>query len=322
MTKCLGCGIDLQDSDINELGYTKKIDSEYCLRCFRIKNYNEYKLVNKSNDDYIDILKKIEKNSLVILVVDLFNISNLNNIIKYLNNKILLVLTKRDILPLSIYDKRLEEYINNNQIIDKVIISSKNNYNYDLLYSKINKYKTNNIYVVGYTNSGKSSMINKLIYNYTDKESNITVSNLPSTTLNTIEIDFNDFKLVDTPGILDNGNIINYIDKKTLNKIIPKSEIKPKIYQIKNKESIIVDEILRVDVENNNIVFYMSNKLEYTRIHKDTDRLSNLKKHILKVEDNTDIVINGLGFIKIINASNIILYTIDNVDVYTRKSLI
>ena len=288
MTKCLGCGIDLQDSDINELGYTKKI----------------------------------EKNSLVILVVDLFNISNLNNIIKYLNNKILLVLTKRDILPLSIYDKRLEEYINNNQIIDKVIISSKNNYNYDLLYSKINKYKTNNIYVVGYTNSGKSSMINKLIYNYTDKESNITVSNLPSTTLNTIEIDFNDFKLVDTPGILDNGNIINYIDKKTLNKIIPKSEIKPKIYQIKNKESIIVDEILRVDVENNNIVFYMSNKLEYTRIHKDTDRLSNLKKHILKVEDNTDIVINGLGFIKIINASNIILYTIDNVDVYTRKSLI
>lgn len=322
MTRCLGCGIELQNSDINKLGYTKKMDSNYCLRCFRIKNYNEYKLVDKSNSDYIDILKSIDKKDLVVLVVDLFNTGNLNDLLKYINSNILLVLTKRDILPLSVYDKRIEEYFDNKQVIDKVIISSKNNYNYDLLYNKIKKYRTDNVYVVGYTNSGKSSMINKLIYNYTNDESNITVSNLPSTTLNKIEILFEDFKLIDTPGILDEGNIINYIDKELLNKITPKCEIKPKIYQVKNKESIIVEDILRLDVENNNIVFYMANQLNYIRVHKDTEKLNNLKKHVLNVEDNSDIVIDGLGFIKIKYASSIVLYTLDNVKVYIRNSLI
>jgi ribosome biogenesis GTPase A len=138
MNKCIGCG--------------ELTNQELCERCFRIKNYNDYKLVDKTNDDYIPILENISKtNSLVVLVVDLFNISkNLELISNYLNNKVLLVLTKRDILPLSVYDKNINEYFNNYNlnVIDKVIISSKNNYNFDLLYSKINKYKTDDVYVI------------------------------------------------------------------------------------------------------------------------------------------------------------------------------
>lgn len=323
MSKCLGCGIELQNSDSDKIGYTTDINNKYCLRCFRIKNYNDYKLVDKSNSDYINILEEINKtNDLVILVVDLFNIGHIDIISKYLNNNILLVITKKDLL--SGYDKKIEEYFNsyNLNIIDRVIISSKNNYNFDLLYSKINKYKTNNIYVVGFTNAGKSSMINKLLYNYTDKNINITTSFLPSTTLDTIEIELDDYKLIDTPGLLDDGNIINYIDKETLKKIIPKKEIKPKVFQIKQDQSIIVDKILRVDVKkDNDIVFYMSD-LEIFRIYKENDKLINLEKHILDVNDNTDIVINGLGFIKIKKKSTVIIYTIENVLVYTRKSLI
>ena len=165
-------------------------------------------------------------------------------------------------------------------------------------------------------------MINKLLYNYTDKNINITTSFLPSTTLDTIEIELDDYKLIDTPGLLDDGNIINYIDKETLKRIIPKKEIKPKVFQIKQDQSIIVDKILRVDVKkDNDIVFYMSD-LEIFRIYKENDKLINLEKHILDVDDNTDIVINGLGFIKIKKKSTVIIYTIENVLVYARKSLI
>lgn len=326
MTKCKGCGITLQDQDINNLGYTKNLKSDLCLRCFRIKHYHDYKLVNKKNSDFIPILKSINKEDLVILVVDLMNINkNLYIISKYITGNILLVLTKRDILPLSIYDTNLENYFNNFDlnIIDKVIISSKNNYNYDLLYSKIKKYKTNNIYVVGFTNAGKSSMINKLIYNYTNKTSNITTSILPSTTLNTIEIEFDDFKLIDTPGLLDEGNIIDIVDLKKIKKIIPNSEIKPKIYQIKLKQSIFIEDIARIDIDKDNILsFYISNNLEITRIYKENKKLSNLKKYEFNVDDNTDIVINGLGFIKIKHKTNIVIYLLDKVDIYTRKSLI
>ena len=324
MNKCLGCGVKLQIDDESKIGYTNDVNSNYCMRCFRIKNYNEYKLVDKTNDDYIPILKKISKtNNLVILVVDLFNIGNLELISKYLTNNILLVLTKRDILPLSVYDKNIEDYFSNLNVIDKVIISSKNNYNFDLLYSKIKKYKTDNIYVVGFTNAGKSSMINKLIYNYTTNNSSITTSYLPSTTLDTIEIEMGDFKLIDTPGILEEGNIINYVDKKMLKKIIPNNEIKPKVFQIKSSQSIIVDEILKIDVkENNNIVFYISNNLNFLRIYKENDKLNNLEKNVIDVNDDTDIVINGLGFIKVKKKTQIVLYTLHNVLVYTRKSLI
>ena len=47
-----------------------------------------------------------------------------------------------------------------------------------------------------------------------------------------------------------------------------------------------------------------------------------LGRCIMAVEDDNDIVINGLGFIKVVKKSQIIIYTLDNVDVYTRKSLI
>lgn len=327
MNKCIGCGALLQDIKKDDIGYTKNINSKYCERCFRIKNYHDYKLVDIDNDNYISILKSINlTNELVILVVDLFNIGKeLEVISKYINNNILLVLTKRDILPLSIYDNNIEDYFNDYKlnIIDKVIISSKNNYNFDLLYKKILKYKTDNIYVVGFTNAGKSTMINKLIYNYTNNDTEITTSYLRSTTLNKIEINFNDFKLIDTPGLLDNGNITNYLDLKYLDKIIPKQEIKPRIYQIKSKQSIIVDKLLRVDVDEKNIlVFYMSNKLDFLRIYKDSNKLTNLKKHIIDVRPNFDIVINGLGFIKVKEKAKIVIYTLDNVLVYTRKSLI
>ena len=132
MSKCEGCGSLLQNSDKNLIGYTSKKENNLCERCFRIRNYNEYKYVFKDNQDYIEILKNINKtDDLVILVVDLFNISkDLIKIKEYLDNKILLVLTKRDILPKSCYDKKLEDYFDlyNLNIVDKEIISSKKNY--------------------------------------------------------------------------------------------------------------------------------------------------------------------------------------------------
>ena len=319
MAKCKGCGVNLQNIDENKIGYSSSIDSDYCLRCFRIKNYNDYKLVDKDNKEFLNIINNIEDDNLVVLVLDILNIGNILDSLK-IKNKVLLVITKYDLLP--IYEEKIKDYINTKlNIIDTVIISSKNNYNYDLLYDKLNKYKTDKVYFIGLTNAGKSSIINKLIYNYGNKDINITTSYLPSTTLDTIEIDFDDYKLIDTPGLLEEGNIIEYVSKEQLKRIIPKSKINPKIYQINSDQIINVDDILLLDVKKNNIIsFYMSNNLNYKRIYNNIK--TDLEKHIINVEDNTDIVINGLGFIKIKNKSKIILYTLKNVSVYTRKSLI
>jgi len=309
MNKCIGCG-----------DYTAR---ELCERCFRIKNYNDYKVVSKTNNDFIPILRSINKNDLVVLVVDLFNIGDLSFFRKYLGNDILLVLTKRDILPKSLYEEKLLSYNYGIDYIDKLIISSTNNYNYDLLIEKINMYKkSNNVYIVGYTNAGKSTMINKLLYNYSTNRTFITTSPLPSTTLNSIEIKLNDnLTLIDTPGLLDDGDIINYLTGDEIKKVIPKKEIKPVTYQIKGNQILIIDNYLRIEASDIDLTLFISNNLEIKRYYKDINNLKNYKKTVLNVDKN-DIVIKGLGFIKTNRKSVINIYTLDNVDVFIRDSLI
>lgn len=329
MSKCSGCGVKLQNNDNSIIGYTSNLNNNLCERCFRIRNYNEYKTVIKDNSDYIDILKEINKtDDLVVLVVDLFNVNkNIEDISKYIDNDILLVLTKRDLLPKSCYDEKFKKYFEdyNLNIIDTVIISSLKNYNFDELYNKINDYKnSNNVYVVGFTNSGKSTLINKIIYNYSDYDTIITTSNLPSTTIDSIEVKVNDsLTLIDTPGLLDDGDIINYVDSFELKKIIPNKEIKPITYQIKDKQTIIIEDLLRLDVDKyNSLTIYMSNNLNIKRIYKNIDNLKNLKKYELVLEDDSDIVIQGLGFIKITNKTKIILYIKEGISVFVRKNII
>ncbi len=325
MNKCIGCGAVLQSNDVSKEGYIKN-NGNLCERCFRIKHYNEYKQVSKTNEVFIPILKDINNTKdLVVLVLDLFNLpENLDIITNNINNEILLVLTKRDILPKSIYDENIFKYIDNYKLnyVDKIIISSLKNYNFDLLLEKINKYKkSKNVYVVGFTNAGKSTMINHLIKNYSNLDLEITTSILTSTTLNTIEVPLlDDLILLDTPGILESGNIIDYLDNSLIKKIIPKKEIKPITYQIKNKQTILIDNICNLEVSNTNLTIYMSNSLNIKRVYKEIKKEN--KRKIVIDKKNTDVVILGLGFIRIMKPGTIYLDIDEKIKVFTRKSLI
>jgi len=327
--KCIGCGETLQTEDINKDGYVKNENYDICERCFKIRNYGEYKVVNKTNYDFFPILENIGKTKdLVVLVIDIFNINkDLEVIKKYISNPILLVITKRDILPLSTYDEKLKNYFNNLDInvVDTVLISSMKNKNFDELMDKIYAHKTsNNIYVVGNTNAGKSTMINKIIYNYFNQNISITTSMLPSTTLNSIEIKLNDeLTIIDTPGVLNSGDLSNFIDINTLKKVTPKKEIKPITYQIKESQSILIDELARIDIhDKNSVTLYVSNALNIERTFKPKGKLENLEKHSFYLKKNQDIVISGLGFFKFVSSGHVDIYTLSGVEVFVRDNLI
>jgi len=314
MNKCRGCG-DL---------FTEGRD--YCERCFRIKHYSDYKIVNKANEEYEKILIEIGKQKdLVVLVVDLFMIpETFKDLKELLNNDILLILTKRDIIPFRVTDEKLKDYINNFKlnIKDIEVISSKKNYNFDSLYEKINKYKkSKKVYVAGYTNAGKSTMINNLIYHYSDLTSDITTSIMPSTTLGNIEVKLNeDLTLIDTPGLLVKDSMMNQVDGKTLKRIMPDREIKPRTYQIKEKQYIYIEDFCKIETEKNNLTFFVSNKIKIERFFKNKKEFTYSKS--LEVNENEDLVIEGLGFIKCTKKSFIKLELSYNIKVYLRKSLI
>lgn len=331
--RCIGCGAILQDNNTLLEGYTTKLSNDLCMRCFKMKNYGEYEFVTKSNDEYIKMLKNIGlKHDLVLYVVDLLSVpEDLTKIRDYLKeNDIILVLNKKDALPLSIKDEKLINYFERLKLDFKAIlvVSGLKNYNLDLLMSYINKYKTSdNIYVVGNTNAGKSTLINRIIKDYSiDLKDEITISPMPSTTLDEITIKFNNFNLIDTPGLVDNHNIVNYIDTKLIKKISCKKEIKPRTYQVKNGFSLIIDDILRIDYLSdikNSFTFFISNDVDIKKLtSKKNTYLKNLDSEVIKIRPNSDIVINGLGFIKVINDCSVTIYKNCNVKVFTRNSLI
>ena len=323
MNKCLGCGAILQNENSNKEGYTKNIENDFCERCFRIKHYNEYKIIDKKNEDFANVFKEIEKsNDLVLLLVDILDLDSIQDL--KLKNDIILVITKSDVWPTGISDRNIINIKTKLNVIDRVVISSIKNYNLDELLSKIKKHqKSKNVYVVGFTNAGKSTMINKLLKNYSENEDNLTVSAMPSTTLDMLKIPIdNDLTIIDTPGLIEDGSIYNIASAEMLKKIIPNSRINPKIYQVKVWQSIIVSDIFRIDASDNNLLFVMSNNLTYDRFYKKTDKLTNLNKVTLDVKAGSDIVITGLGFIKVKKAEVIDIYIDKKVKVYTRRSLI
>ena len=325
MNKCLGCGAFLQTLNASLDGYIIDENKKLCERCFKIKNYGIYKPAVKDKLEFDELLKNISAtNDLVILVVDLFNYNPNLEIFNELKNDVILVFTKRDLLPKNIYDERLLLYVNNSNfnVIDKIMISSNKNLGFDLLMEKINNHKkSNNVYVIGFTNAGKSTMINKIIYNYSDLKQEITTSLLPNTTLDKIEVKINnDLTLIDTPGIVDDGSIYYTLMASELKKFIPKKEIKPITYQVHSKQTFLISGLLSLVLENNNITFYFSNNLEIKRFYKDID--TQFEKHEISVKKNEDVVISGLGFIKFTKKENIILYTLPGVLVYKRDNLI
>ncbi len=331
--RCSGCGVLLQDQNLLQEGYTTSLENDVCQRCFRMKNYGEYQVVTKSNDEYLKILKSVgETKDLVLYITDLLNLEeNIEEIRSIIPNKMILVLNKKDVLPKSVKEEKLINYLKEKNIeFEEVIVVSVNkNINIDYLLKRIKYYQTSkNVYVVGHTNAGKSSLINKLISNYSDNTQELTMSPLPSTTLNLVKIDINDhLTLIDTPGLVDNGSILNRVDASMVKKISPKKEIKPRTYQLRKNQSIIIEDLIRIDYvegEKNSFTLFVSNDLKVKRLLNlfNNDELKDKNKLTYEVKYDEDLVINGLGFVKIVNKGVIDVYIDKDIDTFMRKSLI
>lgn len=331
--RCSGCGVLLQDQNLLREGYTTSLENDVCQRCFRMKNYGEYQVVTKSNDEYLKIFKSVgETKDLVLYITDLLNLEeNIEEIRNIIPNKMILVLNKKDVLPKSVKEEKLINYLKEKNIeFEEVIVVSVNkNINIDYLLKRIKYYQTSkNVYVVGHTNAGKSSLINKLISNYSDNTQELTMSPLPSTTLNLVKIDINDhLTLIDTPGLVDNGSILNRVDAPMVKKISPKKEIKPRTYQLRKNQSIIIEDLIRIDYvegEKNSFTLFVSNDLKVKRLLNlfNNDELKDKNKITYEVKYDEDLVINGLGFVKIVNKGVIDVYIDKDIDTFMRKSLI
>ncbi|MGM9881392.1 MAG: GTPase [Bacilli bacterium] len=322
--KCMGCGAILQNNDQNKDGFIDSLDKSICERCFRLRNYGEYREVDLNNDDCLKIIKDIPKDSLVVYLTSLLNL-NFDYIKDFKN--VIIVLTKKDLLPKSVKDYKLINYVSSiiTNYLDIEVISSIKNYNLDNLISKIKKYSNQKeVYIIGMTNSGKSTLINKLIKNYSDNGNiEVTTSMYPSTTIDKIDIQIGALNIIDTPGLISKNSLLNYLTPKEIKKITPKKEIKPRSYQLKGSGSLLIDNLIRIDYHSdNNIAIYLANNLNITKMNLSNNTLKDKYKYSFKLSDNKDVVIEDLCFIKFTKACDIDIYSLYQTNIYERDNLI
>ena len=331
--RCQGCGVLLQSENVLLEGYTTNLENDICQRCFRMKNYGEYQVVTKSNEEYLKILRSVsETKDLVLYITDLLNLEkDLEEIRSMFTNKMILILNKKDVFPKSVKEEKLIKYLENKGVHfeEIIVISAIKNYNIDYLLKRVKFHQTSkNVYVVGHTNAGKSSLINRLIKNYSENTQELTMSPLPSTTLNTVSIEINDhLTLIDTPGLVDNGSILNQVDQKMVKKISAKKEIKPRTYQLRKNQSLIIEDLVRIDYvegEKNSFTLFISNDLKVRRLLNlfNNDELKDKNKITYNMKYDEDLVVSGLGFVKIVDKGTINIYIDKDVDTFIRKSLI
>lgn len=291
MTKCVGCGIKLQEKDKNELGYTPNLNNALCERCFKLKNYNilTNKGINIDNDKLINKINEL--NTCVLFLVDFINLdSEVIEAYKKIKSKKILIITKADIIPKNIKYQKLIQNIKNIYDIkeDLILTSSKTKLNIKTITKLCLEEK--NICLAGFTNAGKSSLINALV------GSDITVSKKSNTTQDFIKLNVDGINIYDAPGFMSNINREN----------IPRSIIRPITYQFPSKHYLLIQDIKLNILENANFTIYVGNEANIIR-RKENE---NVECKII-VPKNSDVIIKGFCFINFKNTCMISLNTKD-----------
>ena len=338
---CRGCGVKLQMEHPQLPGFVPKQASDkpssICQRCFRIKHYNESSHAGINPQQFLQIVGQIgQEEALVVHIVDLFDfegslISALGRFIG--SNPVLLVVNKIDLLPKVTHWNKVRNWVQQQakqqgiRTVDVVLCSAKDNKGFEQVLQKMVQFRRGkSIYVVGATNVGKSTWINRLIRNYSDMEQELTTSRYPGTTLDVIHIPLDDGQYVkDTPGIVYPSRLSERVSPKDLALIMPDKPIKPVVYQLKERQSIFFGGMARFDFlegHPQSFTLYSSNRLKFHRTKldradtlyqehigtllqpptkEDVEALQPWTRHQWKIEGDcpVDIFISGLGWIKI-----------------------
>ncbi len=356
---CKGCGVRLQNTHPDLPGYVPDLDQDYCQRCYKMRHYGQVTLNMQRGVDTNQTLEKINAlNGTVFWTVDLFNlesglVSRINA--KLPDKKIVLILTKRDLLPKTLTDKKIKDYVQGRLKkegiqVDDILIAgylSKNGAKADEVISDLEheilkEAGKGNAIFMGMANSGKSTLVSRLL-----ASDELTISRNPGTTLDVIERPWKDRILYDTPGLENDASYLSHLDPKLLKQVIPSAPIKPIVTQIREDQSFAAGGLARLDVQANGPATVVSYFAPGVPIHRGklADANNLWEKHLggllkptlddsfdqmaawqaprLKKGEKMDVVIQGLGWFCVSgDITGMTVYTHKGIQVTFRKAMI
>ncbi|MGI6608220.1 MAG: GTPase [Erysipelotrichaceae bacterium] len=346
--KCTGCGVILQNSNQDAVGYVIDLNMDYCQRCFKMIHYDQHRENDflPDNEVIIEQLNRLDGN--FVWIIDIFDLdSSLNSILTdfYRNHSCDIILNKCDLLPKKINYRKLAEYvlkrIKELNIQSKAIITRGINDDFTETFSKYINVDNKPVILTGLANVGKSTIINHLL-----NDKIVTVNRYPATTINFNEIKTEKYHIIDTVGIVISNSMQMYLTNKQLKTVVPDRQIRPVIYQLNENQSLSIGGLARIDILNNkraNIVIYVSNLLKIRRSkYENADRLwlnnygkelyptlkgcdnfLNMKKNTFNNKGKNEYFISGLGFITVnCDRATVEIYTAPQISVNVRKAMI
>lgn len=363
--QCIGCGATIQTEDPEGLGYLPASalakglvqESFYCQRCYRLRHYNELIDLALDEDLFLQRLSSIASDdAFVILVVDVFDVegSIISGIQRMIGEQPFAVaVNKFDLLPKVTRQSKVKEWVrqimNSNHLYPEsvIITNGMKRSGIEALVELIEQYiHFKNIYIVGITNVGKSTLINQLIQHYGGEREIITTSNHPGTTLDMIQIPLTDeHSLIDTPGIIKKSQYAHYLSRDELKEVLPSKPLKPKTYQLKSEQTLFLGGLARIDVKTQAdkaaVTLYVNSSLyiHRTKTEKASDfyekhlgELLNpphqkedfpeLKAQSYRLSGKEDLNISGLGWITSNAPINLTVWVPRGIAVTKRPSII
>lgn len=335
--RCPGCGVMLQSTDPQQLGFVpakrqEERETVWCQRCFRIRHYHEMKPVAQSTEAYLQKLSTIaDQEALVVQIIDLFDFTGslIEGLPRYIgSNPLLIIGNKMDLFPASIKPEKVRQWVQRQMKaaqlnpVDVIIGSAQKGEQAIEIMQAIEHYRCGrDVYMIGMANVGKSTWVNRMLQE-NGIAAPITTSPYPGTTLDWIPFPLDDGKkLIDTPGLLRLDRITERLNGDELKLVLPKVEIKPKVYQLHARQTLFLGGLARFDFvrgERQSFVFYCSNRLPLHRTKTEKaaaffkkhaeqllsppqQRFTQWKKHSFSLDgrQKQEIEIAGLGFISV-----------------------
>jgi ribosome biogenesis GTPase YqeH len=256
-----------------------------CQRCWHMKHYNKVTPIEISIEDFLREISPIKsKQALIIKVVDIFDFdgSMLPNFKAYIgNNPVILAVNKSDLLPVGASSERVLKWIhgslklkNIRNVVSVHLISSYSGSGIKGLANDIEFHRNGlDAYVMGQSNVGKSSFINKLLDIFGGKSvlKSLTISNIPGTTLSTVGFPIGKTGFMyDTPGIMRPEEGIHwFLSQEELKKTIPKVQIKPSVLRLDPGTSFFIGGLARIDyISGPPLIYFTINVANNLHIHR------------------------------------------------------
>lgn len=342
---CQGCGAAFQHQSEHKPGYRMSNDHTLCVRCFSLRNYNKPVELEESC-----VLRVIPGDALGVVIVDLFDLELglLSRLPRYFSGSFLFVANKIDLFGDALSPVKTKDYLRRLlreyglKPLDVYLTSVKYPRSVEQLLDGMAQYQKDEIYLIGPTNAGKSSLLNQML-KALDIVHEVTVSPFANTTLDHIGIQLQDVMLYDTPGLL-RDNHLHHVLSTSLPVIIPKKVVKPTTYQLHKPTSLFLGGFAYLNLEDPcSVTVYTASEFPLhkrgfegaeafftTHQHdllayptaEEASLLGPMVFDTINVRQGEDLIIEGIGFVYASINLRVGIHHYAAVKVYTRPRLL